>query len=68
MEKVEGLNFSEINIHRRNSTPLSANACKSRGGTGGREGGWYIVQEGTNIKKKTGIWRNFCYQNMKNRD
>ena len=39
-EKVEGLNFSEINIHRRNLTPLSINACKSRGGTGGREGGW----------------------------
>ena len=34
-EKVEGLNLSEINIHRRNFTPLSINACKCRGGTGG---------------------------------
>ena len=39
-EKVEGLNFSEINVHGRNFTPLSTNACKSRGGTVGREGGW----------------------------
>ena len=38
-KKVEGLNFSDIIIYRRNFTPLSINACKRRGGTGGGEGG-----------------------------
>ena len=33
-EKV-GLNFSEINIHRRNFTPLSINSCKSEVEPGG---------------------------------
>ena len=44
MKYMKGLNFSEINIHRRNFTPLSINACKSRGGTGGKrvERGWMV--------------------------